>query len=159
MKTVLTLLLLIFAMSSHADNKKLHCKGKEEFTYMSDYRNSSHDRDFNIEFNEKKNYLTWNTYDFSMCYMNPRNENEVVKSATQFSNESIYYECETHGINTNQNSKYSNRTTGELILDRYTGVMKTIQKSYIKPSNYEPEKMTHLSEGKYSCDVIANKKF
>ena len=159
MKTVLTILLLIFAMSSHADNKKLHCKGKEEFTYMSDYRNSSHDRDFNIEFNEKKNYLTWNTYDFSMCYMNRGHDYKIIKLDTQFSNESIYYLCETHGININPDSEYLNRTTGELILDRYTGVMKTLEKSYIRNSKRDNEKFVMSSEGKYTCDVITNKKF
>jgi hypothetical protein len=159
MKLLLTLSLLLITSSVYAENKKLHCKGTQVFTYTSDYRESSHVRDFNIEFNEKKNNLSWNTYNFSMCYMNPRNETKVMKSNTQFSNESIYYECETHPISTNPDSEYFNRTTGELILDRYTGVMKTLEKSYVRKSKLEIEKIVMHSEGKYTCDVIINKKF
>ncbi len=159
MKLLFFLSLIFVITDSYAENKKLQCKGKEEFTYTEDWRSSSHERNFVVEFDEKKNLLIWNTYDFSMCYMNPRNENKTIKSDTQFSNESIYYLCETHGINPNPDSEYFNRTSGELIIDRFTGVMKTLEKSYVRKSKKEEEKITHLRKGNYSCDAVVNKKF
>ena len=154
MKTLLLILsLLLITTNAYADNKRLHCNGKEELTDFTDYKKISINRDFIIDFNEKNNYLYWNANDFSMCYINPFNKIEIIKSETRFSKESITYECETDGIPST--GKY----TGQVILDRYTGVMKISQVSYRKISEQGDEKIVSHKVGNFTCDLIVNKKF
>ena len=156
MKTLpLILSLLLITTNAYADNKRLHCNGKEELTDFTDYKKISINRDFIIDFNEKNNYLYWNANDFSMCYINPFNKIEIIKSETRFSKESITYECETHGIPFETTAKH----TGQLILDRYTGVMKISQVNYRKISKQEDEKIVSYEVGNFTCDLIVDKKF
>jgi hypothetical protein len=157
MTKLLTIFISFFlATNCYAENKRLHCKGEEVFIRSSDYRSSS-ERDFVIEFNEKKNYLNWNTYDFALCYINPSNKNKIVKSNNIFTSKSIGYECETHNIS--DNSETSSRIIGRLILDRYTGVMKTNELQYAINSKEKVEKQTLNIIGNFVCDLITNKKF
>ena len=155
MKTLLLIFsLLLITTNAYAENTKLHCNGKEEFTDFIKQEKTFIIRDFKIDFNEKTNYLSWGEYDFSMCGIEPSNDYKHIKSETRFSNEFITYECEEHSIP----SAIEGKNTGQLILDRYTGVIKTYKQHYRKISK-EKKDITFASVGNFSCDHIVKKKF